>query len=310
MTRPEDLPSLQFKMSGYAKLFGDIVDSSIWNEEPEICKVFVTMLALCDRDGYIRGSPGWLADKAKVRLDVCERSLKKFEAPDPTSRTPDNDGRRIERLPDGWLILNYIAFRDRLTDDQRHSSSRDRVRKHRETYKMLQGNNLNQNTMLHDVTRVTSASASVSVSEKKKKGGAGGNKLSDGEFLSALKGNPAFSHVDLNHELSKMDAWLMAHPGRQKTRRFVVAWLSRIEIPMKISPVKNNGQTPAINSVAQADSALSEVRATMNKLRGNDKSFSWDGGLKGGYTPETQKAMAALRGREDELKKLKMGVSP
>ena len=54
----------------------------------------------------------------------------------------------------------------------------------------------------------------------------------EAEFLEALKTNPAYSHVDINTELGKIDAWLSAHPGRKKTRRFVVNWLNKIEKPL------------------------------------------------------------------------------
>lgn len=119
-------------MAGYTKLFSDIVDSSIWDEDAETCKVWVTLLALSDASGYVRGSAGWLAGKAKVSVQHCEFSLNKFKNPDPRSRTPDNDGRRIEQLEDGWLILNYISFRERLSSDPKAAATRARVQKHRE----------------------------------------------------------------------------------------------------------------------------------------------------------------------------------
>lgn len=59
-------------------------------------------------------------------------------------------------------------------------------------------------------------------------------KLSDEEFLVSLKSNPAFSHINIEEQLGKMDAWLLAHPGREKTRRFIVNWLNKIDKPMAI----------------------------------------------------------------------------
>jgi hypothetical protein len=143
-------------MSGYVKLFSDIIESSIWQEDAETTKVWITLLALCDQDGYVRGSTGWLASKARVREDACARALQKFQNPDPSSRTPDNEGRRIEQLEDGWLILNYLAFRDRLSTDSKAVSSRERVRKHRERYRALRN--------AESVTPPASADASVSAS--------------------------------------------------------------------------------------------------------------------------------------------------
>lgn len=62
-------------------------------------------------------------------------------------------------LEDGWLVLNYIAFRDRLSPDSKAIATRERVRRHRERYKALQA--------LPSVTGAVSASASAYASEGK-----------------------------------------------------------------------------------------------------------------------------------------------
>ncbi len=54
----------------------------------------------------------------------------------------------------------------------------------------------------------------------------------DREFITSLKNNPAYKHVDIEHELGKMDGWLSTRPGRKKTRRFIVNWLNKIEKPI------------------------------------------------------------------------------
>lgn len=52
------------------------------------------------------------------------------------------------------------------------------------------------------------------------------------DFLKAIRGNPSYSHIDITAELGRMDAWLLAHPGRKKTKRFIVNWLNKIEAPL------------------------------------------------------------------------------
>lgn len=49
------------------------------------------------------------------------------------------------------------------------------------------------------------------------------------DLVAALKSNTAYSHIDIDMEMGKIDSWIMVHPGRKKTPRFVVAWLNRIE---------------------------------------------------------------------------------
>jgi hypothetical protein len=70
--------------------------------------------------------------------------------------------------------------------------------------------------------------------KKEEKRPARSRRLSDEEFLSLLKGNPAYQHINLEQQLGKMDAWLLTHPGREKTRKFIVNWLNKIEKPMAI----------------------------------------------------------------------------
>lgn len=64
----------------------------------------------------------------------------------------------------------------------------------------------------------------------------------DETWLTALKANPAYSHLSIDTELAKMDAWLSTRPGRQKTRKFIVNWLNKVEKPLQV-----NG-TPAVRA--------------------------------------------------------------
>lgn len=50
------------------------------------------------------------------------------------------------------------------------------------------------------------------------------------EFVSDLK--RIYDYLDIDTELKRIDAWLLNHPDRNKTRRFVTNWLNRIEKPM------------------------------------------------------------------------------
>jgi len=56
-------------------------------------------------------------------------------------------------------------------------------------------------------------------------------------FLSELSRH--YPDTDVESELLKMDAWIATNPGRRKTRRFVVAWLNRIQPELPAEPVKS-----------------------------------------------------------------------
>lgn len=57
----------------------------------------------------------------------------------------------------------------------------------------------------------------------------GKQQQTDQEFIDSLKSNQAYKDIDVDMELAKMDAWLSTRSGKKKTRRWVVAWLNRID---------------------------------------------------------------------------------
>lgn len=109
-------------MTSFAPVFSKIVDSSLWSEPDYICKVFVTLLAIKNSDhiaritAYALGRKCWPAD-----LDGAEKraldALAVLAAPDTRRIEPQPfEGRRIERVEDGWLILNGQAYEDMARD--------------------------------------------------------------------------------------------------------------------------------------------------------------------------------------------------
>ena len=119
-------------MTGYTKLFSTIVTSTIWQEDLPTKVLWITLLALSDSDGMVEGSVPGLARIAGVSLEECERSLATLQQPDRYSRTPDNDGRRIEAVEGGWFILNRAKYRDMMPDERRRERNRLRQQRHRQ----------------------------------------------------------------------------------------------------------------------------------------------------------------------------------
>lgn len=117
--------------SGYTKLFGDIVTSTIW-QEPNDCRVlWITMLALKDKDHICRATVPALAKLANISNDDCEKYLEKFQKPDKYSRNKEREGRRIEPIDGGWLILNGEKYQQRLSKEERREQVRNAVARYR-----------------------------------------------------------------------------------------------------------------------------------------------------------------------------------
>lgn len=58
--------------------------------------------------------------------------------------------------------------------------------------------------------------------------------LTDDEWLTSLKTNPAYQHINWEVENGKMEAWLALprNKHRKKTRQFILTWLNKIDGPL------------------------------------------------------------------------------
>lgn len=94
-----------------------------------------------DEDGYAHFSAiENLALRARVSVEACNAAVTVLSAPDQNSADPDNDGRRIERVSGGFVVLNAGKYRDIVTALNRREQTRLRVKKHREKKLVTQCN--------------------------------------------------------------------------------------------------------------------------------------------------------------------------
>ena len=126
-------------MAGYTKLFESILDSTIWGESNETRIVWITMLAMRNRNHIVEASLPGLAHRARVKLEDTEKAIKKFLAPDKFSRSSEHQGRRIELVDGGWRILNGDKYRRKLSEDDRREYQRVKQAEYREKKKELPG---------------------------------------------------------------------------------------------------------------------------------------------------------------------------
>ena len=121
--------------AGYTKLFNSIITSTIWTEDDKTRILWITMLALADKNGEVQASIPGLARVAGMSVQDCETAINKFLSPDPYSRTPDDEGRRIEVIPGGWGLLNHGKYRDMASRDEQKEAEAERKRRYRDRQK-------------------------------------------------------------------------------------------------------------------------------------------------------------------------------
>lgn len=135
----------------FVKLDTGILNSTLWFER-DCREVFITALLMAHPIELREAAPqlhvdrleptgfsvpaGWYgfvpaAGPGIVRMAMCNmeagtEALRRLGSPDPESRTPDHDGRRLVRVDGGYVVLNFIKYREK------DATTRDRSARYRE----------------------------------------------------------------------------------------------------------------------------------------------------------------------------------
>ena len=124
----------------YVKLDTGILDSTLWMDRVSR-EVFITALLMAvphevtedtetlairspEPTGFVV-PPGWYGRVPAAGVGIARRAgiepedgldaLERLSGPDAESRTPDFDGRRLVRVDGGFIVLNFMRYRDRDT---------------------------------------------------------------------------------------------------------------------------------------------------------------------------------------------------
>lgn len=243
----------------YARIFLQILDSSI-AENWEARHVFEDLLKLAD-DGVVDMTRQAISRRTNVPLEIINKAISVLEAPDPASRDPEENGRRIIRLDEnrdwGWQIVNWEKYDKIRSSADAREKNRLRVAKHRNKDKgqpskqnqqkksdqeayveadaALQAcNGSLQAVTNHDVplpgvtdqAHRTDADQTVQDSDVAAK------------WVASLKERSAYQGIDLNLEFKKMSNWCQANGKKLSQRRFV-NWLNNVRQPQSRATKKN-----------------------------------------------------------------------
>ena len=118
----------------YARVFLSILDSSL-AEDWVARHVFEDFLKLAD-GGLLDMTREAFSRRTNIPLAVVNEAISKLEAPDPASRDPAEEGRRIVRVDNhrdwGWRIVNMEKYELIHTKAEQRAKTAERVRKHRQ----------------------------------------------------------------------------------------------------------------------------------------------------------------------------------
>lgn len=119
----------------YAKVFTSMWDGSLYGKL-EASAVLMACVTLCNAQGILDMTPEAIAGRTGWPVEFVKRGIDELEMPDPRSRTPDDDGRRIAKLDEhrdwGWLIVNYEKYRTLADPDTIKIQNKKRAQRYRD----------------------------------------------------------------------------------------------------------------------------------------------------------------------------------
>ena len=156
----------------FVKLDCGILNSTLWFER-DAREIFITALLMAEPFELLDPAPqiqvdsleltgwvvppGWygfvpaagvgIVDRAKVPAAAGYPALRMLGEPEISSRTPDFDGRRMVRINGGYLILNFIKYREK------DATNTERQRRWRERQKAKSSNALDSPRNPLEVTK-------------------------------------------------------------------------------------------------------------------------------------------------------------
>ena len=227
----------------YGKIFlsmydGTLGTSGLW----EALVTFQQLIVLAEKDGCVDMTPEAIARRTTIPFEIIAKGLEALEQPDPHSRTPDEEGRRIVRLSDsrpwGWKIVNYSHYRTIRTADDRREYHRQYAKERRSkkvNKSQPPSTNATMSTKTNEKPPIVEEEVEVKVEGKKNSAISVKPKrpslLNFNDWWEETTKNPAYEHIDHDRELEKMKAYLTTPRGRGRklTKNFALSWLNNID---------------------------------------------------------------------------------
>lgn len=128
----------------YGKLFSSLYTGSMigTGAVPFALMPYIIATARPDKNlgGYVELNPVLLAAIFGVTEADIQRGIDFLCKPDPKSRTPDEDGRRLVKLgPFDYRVVNYAKYRAIRDEEERREQNRVAQEKFRKKQKELEG---------------------------------------------------------------------------------------------------------------------------------------------------------------------------
>ena len=150
----------------YGKIFESLYEGSMVGAGPTVFAVWGYCIAKADREGIVILNPALLAPIIGTsRVDI-ERAIEYLERPDPNSKNPEHEGRRLLHMSGyAYTVVSHAIYRGMNNGEDRRKYMREYMRKRRGEEAVNSLQSLQKLTKVNPVSVSVSASASGSVSD-------------------------------------------------------------------------------------------------------------------------------------------------
>lgn len=93
--------------------------------------LWIAILALKDKDHVVHGTIPGLASRAKISNERCAEFIERMEGPDKWSGNQEHEGRRLQKVEGGWLVLNGEKYQEFMRAEHRREAVAKAVARHR-----------------------------------------------------------------------------------------------------------------------------------------------------------------------------------
>lgn len=144
----------------YGKIFTQMYEGTLASRGPwEALVTFQQLIVLANRHGEVDMTADAISRRTTIPLEIIKRGIEELAKPDPESRSPELEGRRIVLLDEhrawGWKLVNYDKYRKIRSEEER-----------REYQRVLMANRRSKAKKLAPVSNVSPCSMQYAESSK------------------------------------------------------------------------------------------------------------------------------------------------
>jgi len=96
----------------FGKMFTSCYRGSMHGKGPIVLSLWPYIISHCDRDGVVELFPATVCDDIGMSREQFDDGMRVLTDPDPDSRNPDEEGRRLVKLgPFQWRVVSHEHYR-------------------------------------------------------------------------------------------------------------------------------------------------------------------------------------------------------